>query len=141
MPVPRISKEDLKQQLESQETSAKPTILDVRLKYPYEHSTVQLPGAIRMKANAVDAALLPRDREVVVYDSDPNEVTGTYVAVGLIRQGFKVKVLKGGIAEWAGASFPVDTKSAPEAGAVSRQGLTARTSTCCFPARASWPPW
>jgi rhodanese-related sulfurtransferase len=114
MPVPRITKEDLKQRLESQDASAKPTILDVRLKYPYEHSTVQLPGAIRVKANAVDAAQLPNDRDIVVYDSDPNEVTGTYVAVGLIRRGFKVKVLKGGIAEWAGANFPVDTKSAPK---------------------------
>jgi rhodanese-related sulfurtransferase len=114
MPVPRISKEDLKQRLDSQDVSAKPTILDVRLKYPYEHSTVQLPGAIRVKANAVDAAQLPRDHDIVVYDSDPNEVTGTYVAVGLIRRGFKVQVLKGGIAEWAGASFPVDTKSAPK---------------------------
>ena len=27
---------------------AKPVLLDVRLKYPYEHSTMKLPGAIRM---------------------------------------------------------------------------------------------
>ncbi len=114
MPVPRISKEDLKLRLDSHDSSDRPTILDVRLKYPYEHSTVQLPGAMRMAAAAIDSAKLPRDRDVVVYDSDPNEVTGTYVAVGLIRQGFKVTVLKGGIADWAGANFPVDTKSAPK---------------------------
>ncbi len=115
MPVPRISKEDLKQRLESQDASAKPTILDVRLKYPFEHSTVQLPGALRMRPGAIDAAQFSRNRDIVVYDSDPNEVTGTFVAVGLIRQGFKVTVLKGGIADWAGANFPVDTKSAPKA--------------------------
>jgi rhodanese-related sulfurtransferase len=75
---------------------------------------VQLPGALRMKAEAIDVTRLSRDRDIVVYDSDPNEVTGTYVAVGLIRQGFQVMVLKGGIAEWAGANFPVDAKSAPK---------------------------
>ena len=42
MPVPRISKEDLKQRLDS---GAQPVLVDARLKYPYEHSTVKLPGA------------------------------------------------------------------------------------------------
>ena len=115
MPVPRITKEDLKARLESQDAPSLPTILDVRLKYPYEHSTIRLPGAVRMMPDAVDQAKLDRGRDVVVYDSDPDEVTGTAVAVRLIRQGFQVSVLKGGIADWAGASFPVETKSAPKA--------------------------
>jgi rhodanese-related sulfurtransferase len=114
MPVPRITKEDLKQRLESQDESSRPTILDVRLKYPYEHSTVRLPGAVRMMADAINAAQLRRDRDVVAYDSDPNEVTSSGVATDLIRQGFKASVLKGGIAEWAGANFPIETKSAPK---------------------------
>ena len=115
MPVPRITKEDLKLRIESEEAAGRPTILDVRLKYPYEHSTIRLPGAVRMMPDAVDQAKLDRGRDVVVYDSDPDEVTGTAVAVRLIRQGFQVSVLKGGIADWAGASFPVETKSAPKA--------------------------
>ena len=44
VPVPRISKEDLKQRLDGAEP---PVVVDARLKYPYEHSTVRLPGAIR----------------------------------------------------------------------------------------------
>jgi rhodanese-related sulfurtransferase len=36
------------------------------------------------------------------------------VAADLIRQGFRASVLKGGVAEWAGANFPVDTKPAPK---------------------------
>lgn len=115
MPVPRITKEELKLRLESDDASARPTILDVRLKYAYEHSTVTLPGALRMLATAIDGTKLPRDRDIVVYDSDPNEVTGSIVAADLIGRGFKVAVLKGGIADWAGANFPVDTKSAPKA--------------------------
>jgi rhodanese-related sulfurtransferase len=114
MPVPRITKDDLKARLENQDTSAHPTILDVRLKYPYEHSTVRLPGSIRMMPDAVDASRLPRDRDVVAYDSDPDEVTSASVAVALMREGFTVAVLQGGIADWAGANFPVETKSAPK---------------------------
>jgi rhodanese-related sulfurtransferase len=114
MPVPRITKEELKQRLESQDASARPVILDVRLKYPYEHSTITLPGAVRMMAGALDTARLPRDRDIVIYDSDPNEVTASAAAVDLIGRGFKVAVLQGGIADWAGASFPADAKPAPK---------------------------
>jgi rhodanese-related sulfurtransferase len=114
MPVPRITKEDLKQRIESADAATHPAILDVRLKYPYEHSTVRLPGAIRMAHDAIAVAQLPRERDIVVYDSDPDEVTGSAVAADLIRQGFRASVLKGGVSEWAGASFPVETKPAPK---------------------------
>jgi rhodanese-related sulfurtransferase len=114
MPVPRITKDDLKQRLENPAPSGRPTILDVRLKYPYEHSTVRLPGAVRMMHDAIDVSQLPRDRDVIAYDSDLDEITSSGVAVSLIRQGFKVSVLKGGIAEWAAASFPMESKPAPK---------------------------
>jgi rhodanese-related sulfurtransferase len=114
MPVPRISKEDLKERLESADAASRPTILDVRLKYPYEHSTVLLPGAIRIAPGGLDAARIPKDRDIVAYDSDPDEITSSSVATDLIRQGYRVSVLKGGIAEWLGANLPVDTKAAPK---------------------------
>ena len=107
MPVPRISKEDLKQRLDS---SAPPVIVDARLKYPYEHSTVTLPGAIRYTGGADP---LPRDREVVVYDSDPNELSSSHVAAELIRLGYRAAALQGGITEWLAANLPTETKSAP----------------------------
>jgi rhodanese-related sulfurtransferase len=107
VPVPRISKEDLKQRLDS---SAPPVIVDARLKYPYEHSTVKLPGAIRYTSGA---AALPRDREVVVYDSDPNELASSSVAAELIRLGYRAAALQGGITEWLAANLPTETKSAP----------------------------
>jgi rhodanese-related sulfurtransferase len=109
MPVPRISKEELKQRLEIADASA-PVVLDVRLKYPYEHSTVKLPGALRVAPDSIDAAQMPRGREIVVYDSDPDEVTSSHVAAELIRQGYRASALKGGIADWVGANFPVETK-------------------------------
>ena len=114
MPVSRITKEDLKARLENPDTATHPVVVDVRLKYPYEHSTIRIAGAIRMAPDAVNVSKLPRDRDIVVYDSDPDEVTGSAVATGLLKQGFRVSVLKGGIAEWAGATLPVDAKGAPK---------------------------
>lgn len=109
MPVPRISKEELKQRLEPADASV-PVIVDARLKYPYEHSTVKLPGALRMPADSAGPGQLPRDRDIVVYDSDPDEVTSSHVAAGLIRLGYRASALKGGIAEWVGANFAVENK-------------------------------
>ncbi len=35
-------------------------------------------------------------------------------AAGLIRQGYRVCALKGGISDWLAANFPTDTKDAPK---------------------------
>ena len=109
MSVPRITKEDLKQRLESADP---PVLIDARLKYPYEHSTVKLPGAIRL--GGASAPSFPRDREIVVYDSDPNELASSPVAADLIRHGYRAVTLKGGIADWMAANLPIETKEAPK---------------------------
>ena len=110
MPVERISKEQLKERLDRGDT---PTILDVRLKYAYEHSTVKLPGAIRVPPYAIDSVAIPSGADIVAYDSDPNELVSTRVAAELLRKGIKVCVLKGGVPEWLAANFPIETKEAP----------------------------
>ena len=110
MPVPRISKEDLKQRLDS---GAPLVVVDARLKYPYEHSTVKLPGAIRVPPYAIDSVAFPSGGDVVAYDSDPNELVSTRVAAELLRKGIRISVLKGGVPEWLAANFPIETKEAP----------------------------
>ena len=110
MPVPRISKEELKARLDS---GAPPVLVDARLKYPFEHSTVKLPGSVRLGAGAA-APAFPRDREVVVYDSDPNELASSDVAADYIRQGYRAAALKGGIGDWIAANLPTETKEAPK---------------------------
>jgi len=112
MAVPRISKEDLKQRLEAADTAVRPLIIDVRLKYPYEHSTVRLPGAIRVAPTGEGYSMLPRDRDIVAYDSDPDELVSSRVAADLIRHGYKACALKGGIADWMGANYPVEAREA-----------------------------
>jgi len=108
VPVPRITKEELKARLDH---AAPPVLVDARLKYPYEHSTVRLPGAIRCEGGTLSSP--PGDRDIVVYDSDPNELAASHVAADLIRLGYRAAALKGGISEWLGASLPTETKDAP----------------------------
>ena len=114
MQVPRITKEELKQQLERSEPASAPVIIDVRLKYPYEHSTVKLPGAIRVLPHEPPPPTLPRDRDLVAYDSDPEELVSARVAATLIRQGYRARALQGGIGDWLSAKYPTDAKEAPK---------------------------
>jgi rhodanese-related sulfurtransferase len=88
-------------------------LVDARLKYPYEHSTVKLPGSLRYRDDA-RALAIPRDREVVVYDSDPHELASSDVAAALIRLGYRAVTLKGGIGDWLAANLPTETKEAPK---------------------------
>ena len=111
MPVPRITKEELQERIESGDAVA-PVLVDVRLKYPYEHSTVRLPGAVRLDPPDFDTSSLPPDRDLVIYDSDPEEIVGARVAAQLIRQGHRASVLQGGIGEWLLAKLPTETKDA-----------------------------
>jgi rhodanese-related sulfurtransferase len=115
VPVPRISREELKAKLDSPDPATRPVVIDARLKYPYEHSTVKLPGAMRVTES--DHPQLPHDREIVAYDSDPDELVSSRVAGDLIRAGYRASALKGGIVDWLAANFPTETKEAPKAAA------------------------
>ncbi|MEW5981589.1 MAG: rhodanese-like domain-containing protein [Acidobacteriota bacterium] len=112
MPVTRMTKETLKQELDAADDAARPVLVDVRLRYPFEHSTVKLPGAIRLAPHEPGSASLPRDRELVLYDSDPNEVTSVQMAADLLARGYRVRVLKGGLPDWLSANLPTETKDA-----------------------------
>jgi rhodanese-related sulfurtransferase len=110
MSIPRITREELKARLDS---GAPPVIVDVRLKYPYEHSTVALPGALRLLPEAPDFSRLAPGRDVVVYDSDPDEVVSAPIVAALLDKGIKAVALKGGIGEWMAANLPTEPKGAP----------------------------
>ena len=114
MAVSRITKDDLKQRLEGDE-AARPVLVDVRRKYAWDHSTLKLPGAERLDPKAPAAAGLAKTRDLVLYDSDPDEITAVDVAARLVREGFRVQVLKGGLPEWVGANLPTETKDAVRA--------------------------
>jgi len=114
MAVSRITKDDLKQRLEGDE-AARPVLVDVRRKYAWDHSTLKLPGAERLDPKAPAAAGFAKPRDLVLYDSDPDEITAVDVAARLVREGLRVQVLTGGLPEWVGANPPTETKDAVRA--------------------------
>jgi rhodanese-related sulfurtransferase len=109
MPVPRISKEDLKARLDAGDA---PLVIDVRLKYPYEHSTLILPGAQRVAPAEAATVSLPAGRDIVAYDSDPGDLVSVEVAGTLRARGLQAMVLTGGLPEWVAANLPTETKEA-----------------------------
>jgi rhodanese-related sulfurtransferase len=117
MAVPRITKEELKQRLETPDPTTRPVVVDVRLKYPYEHSSVKLPEAVRVQPSEGSLSALPRDRDIVLYDSDPDEIVSARLAAQLIRQGYRAVALKGGIPDWIAAKYPLEAKEAPKGSA------------------------
>ena len=112
MIVARITSAELKRRMDDASTAL--LVVDVRLKYPYEHSTITLPGALRTGPGSVDRSLLAVDREIVLYDSDPGEMVAERAASDLIASGYRASVLEGGIAQWAAFRFPTHTKPAPQ---------------------------
>jgi rhodanese-related sulfurtransferase len=110
MAAPLITKEELKQLLESGPETSRPIPVDARLKYPYEHSTVKLPGAVRVSPAGGALPDLPKARPLVVYCSDPDELTSQRVAAKLIAQGYRASVLKGGVSEWIAANLPTESR-------------------------------
>ncbi|HSY45599.1 MAG TPA: DedA family protein/thiosulfate sulfurtransferase GlpE [Steroidobacteraceae bacterium] len=99
--------------------SAPPTILDVRSPIAQGLQTRRIPGALHMPLHEVGArsATLPRDREIILYCSCPNEASAAQAAHVLMRHGFrKVRPLFGGLDAWIAAGYAVE--DVPAAGAV-----------------------
>lgn len=113
MPVPRISREELSSLLQADDPSTRPVLVDARLKYPYEHSTVTLPGAVRIAPGTTDFSALPAGRFVVVYDSDPSELAASEVVAALQTRGYRAAALTGGLPEWMAGNLPTEAKDTP----------------------------
>jgi rhodanese-related sulfurtransferase len=121
MAVPRITTGELKRRLD-EAGSTVPIVLDVRRKYPYAHSTITLPGAVRIAPDDAREPILtglPAARDLVIYDSDPDELVAEGVAAALIGAGYRAFALRGGISAWAAARLPTDSKPAPQLVSVS----------------------
>ena len=109
MAISRLSAADLKARLEAGDTI---TIVDARLRYPYEHSSFVVPNAVRVAPASADVNTVPTTHDVVVFDSDPDEVTALDVAARLAARGARVSVLTGGLNAWIAAGGTTGTKLA-----------------------------
>lgn len=118
--APHISREELKQKLESGHPVV---LLDVRSAEDWQNSDVKLPGAIRVAAETGDMADEMSDRlnEVpdgamtVVYCACPNSEESARIASALLEDNrHDVFVLQGGFDEWQMADYPLENKTAQE---------------------------
>ena len=94
------------------EVGAAPVIVDVRSATARTVEPRQVPGAISITLASVDAQIghLPRDREIVLYCSCPNEASAAQVARVLKRHGFsRVRPLHGGLEAWIAAGYSAET--------------------------------
>jgi membrane protein DedA with SNARE-associated domain/rhodanese-related sulfurtransferase len=92
----------------------RPAIFDVRSADERRRDGI-IPGAVAAHASDILASLndYPRDAEIVIYCSCPNEETAALAALHLKRAGFKrIRPLLGGIEAWINAGRTIDTVGA-----------------------------
>ncbi len=89
-----------------------PTVVDVRSPSARTLDPRRIPGALHVPLTDVDLHVkdLPRDREVILYCTCPNEATAARVAKILISRGFtRVRPLHGGLDAWVAAGYALET--------------------------------
>jgi membrane protein DedA with SNARE-associated domain/rhodanese-related sulfurtransferase len=104
----RISVNELHRLMDAGET---PLIVDVRSQIARSMEPRHIPGAVHLPLHGFDEHIkeLPRDREIILYCSCPNEASAAQVAKLLIDAGFvRVRPLSGGLEAWIAAGHPVD---------------------------------
>jgi membrane protein DedA with SNARE-associated domain/rhodanese-related sulfurtransferase len=86
-------------------------VVDVRSPTARAIEPRRIPGAIHVPLLAFDQHVkeLPRDREIILYCTCPNEASAAQVAKLLLNNGFaKVRPLLGGLDAWIAAGHPVE---------------------------------
>jgi membrane protein DedA with SNARE-associated domain/rhodanese-related sulfurtransferase len=111
----RITAAELRQRLDAGEDLV---ILDLRPHAALEQNPALIQGAIHLSMDDIEQRQheIPRDREIIVYCSCPNEVSSARVALRLHRKGItRVRPLLGGIDAWREQNFPLVVPAAAEA--------------------------
>ena len=106
----RITVDELHQKLETGENLI---ILDLRSRAELERDPSLIRGARHMTMEEVQHRQqeIPRDRDVILYCSCPNEVTSARVALLLRRNGIlRVRPLLGGIDAWRERNYPTELR-------------------------------
>jgi membrane protein DedA with SNARE-associated domain/rhodanese-related sulfurtransferase len=87
------------------------TILDLRARTELEREPHVISGARHVGLDELERCRheLPRDRDIIVYCSCPNEASSASVALQLHRQGLeRVRPLLGGIEAWRERDYPTE---------------------------------
>ena len=97
--------------LELVETGKKPFIVDLRHPLDFLPNPQLIPTALRIEPSKLveQAQQLPRDRDIILYCTCPNEATAASVALNLRQLGIsRVRPLEGGFFEWRDRGFPLE---------------------------------
>jgi rhodanese-related sulfurtransferase len=103
----RISVDELHRRMDAGEM---PLVVDVRSHTARSLEPRHIPGAVHLPLQGFEThiAELPRDREIILYCSCPNEASAAQVAKLLMNHGFvRVRPLLGGLDAWLEAGHPV----------------------------------
>jgi rhodanese-related sulfurtransferase len=83
----------------------RPFIVDLRHPLDVLSDPQALPGALKQRR-----AMIPIDRDIVLYCTCPSEETSAKVALELRRLGIRrVRPLRGGLQGWKDAGYPLET--------------------------------
>ena len=86
-------------------------IVDLRTAISFEVTRQTLPGAIRLDPEELEARHrdIPRDCDIVLYCTCPNETTSARVALAIKKRGTeRVFPLEGGLGAWVSCGYPVE---------------------------------
>jgi rhodanese-related sulfurtransferase len=125
-PAPSFSAQDLFARLGRIDA---PLIVDVRKTEAFDSASCTLPGALRLAPDTFGEAihLLPRDRLIVVYCGNGQEVSQA-VARALVAVGLDARYLQDGISGWEHRGLPTIT-TVPELGLPATPGHGTRWVT------------
>jgi len=104
----RISADELYRLMTSGQS---PVIVDVRSQTARAFEPRRIPGALHVPLYAVDQHVkgLPRDRDIILYCTCPNEVSAAEATKLLMNSGFKrVRPLHGGLDAWIAAGYSIE---------------------------------
>jgi membrane protein DedA with SNARE-associated domain/rhodanese-related sulfurtransferase len=107
--IARISPEELRRRMEVGEDLI---IVDLRPALEFEADPETIPGALHMDTAELEEAfeVIPRDREIVLFCSCPNEATAALMALRLRKLGIlRIRPLAGGLKGWRGRGFPLQS--------------------------------
>jgi len=110
----RISVDELYRLMDRGST---PLIVDVRSQTARSLEPRYIPTAVHLPLHGFEEHIreLPRDRDIILYCSCPNEASAAQVAKMLIDSGFvRVRPLLGGLDAWLAAGHPVESLPAAD---------------------------
>lgn len=100
-----------------QEAGEQPLILDLRSPVELDQDAALIRGAVHMTMEELQLRHqeIPRDRDIILYCSCPNEVSSARVALQLHRQGIlRVRPLLGGIDAWRERNYPTEPRASTQ---------------------------